>query len=403
MIALQKKQEIFMNNTAGIRGRKLIVAVSYITIGILGCYLSFYQYILLNISQLFLLDAAMVGLLIAMHSIGISLPPIFLGPLCAKIGKKRLLGISYAMMIGGAVFAGFVQNFAGFIICVLVIGAGFSVTEGTLSAVLSDEYPDESTRHINFSQVAFSAGAMAGPFIAQGLIGTGVYFKDLFFYAAAVFLVLAVLFAFTRHQNDRGLEPLEKGPFYAVRFLSSRIFLLLALSIFIYVGLENTISSFSDSYFELQLGIPALSAVALSLFWGAMIPSRFLAGLLKTDRKKLFIRLSILAIAAVAATMAVPDPTAKIILFAVCGFGCGPLWPLLMDSVAQKTKGSTGPALNMMMAFSGFGGAAVPFIAGLVVLGFGVEAAAYYLSAVLGIAMLALFILSYKKESQKTP
>jgi fucose permease len=384
-------------------GKKLIVTVSYLTIGMLGVYLSFYQYILLGASQLFLLDAAMVGLLIAVHSIGISLPPLFMGPLCAKIGKKRLLMISYSLIILGTFLAGIAGNFAGFIACILLIGAGFSVTEGTLSAVLSDEYPDESTRHLNFSQVAFSAGAMAGPFAAQGLISSGVFFKDLFFYISAVFLILGIIFSLTRHQNDRGLEMPCEGPLFAVSFLRSRVFLLLALSIFLYVGMENTVSSFSDSYFELQLGVPALSAVALSLFWGAMIPSRFLAGVLKTDRKKLFTGLSILAVSAAAAAMLVPGHTAKVILFAVCGFGCGPLWPLLMDSVAQKKRGSTGPALNMMMAFSGFGGAVVPFLAGFLVLGFKIEAAAYFLSAALGAVMLTLFLFTLKKGVKKAP
>jgi fucose permease len=390
-----------MKKETGAGGRKMIISVSYLTIGILGVYLSFYQYILLSISELFLLNAAMVGLLIAMHSVGISLPPLFLGPLCGKIGKKKLLLISYSLMIAGAFLAGWAQSFAGFVVCVLMIGAGFSVTEGTLSAVLSDEFPDESTRHLNFSQVAFSIGAMAGPFIAQALIGKGVYFKDLFFYMAAAFLVLGILFSFTRHENDKGETGAGEGALFAVRFLRTRVLLLLALAIFIYVGIENTVSSFADSYFELQLGAPALSAAALSLFWGAMIPSRFLAGVLKTERKKIFISLSVLAAAAAAAAMIVPDYTAKIVLFAVCGFGCGPLWPLLMDSVAQIKRGSTGPALNIMMAFSGFGGAAVPFVAGLLVLGIGVESAAYYLSAALAALMLALYLASHKKGANQ--
>ena len=378
-------------------GRKMIIFVSYLTMGILGAYLSFYQYILLSISDLFILNAAMVGLLIAFHSIGISIPPIFLGPLCSRIGKKKLLLLSYALMVAGALLAGVMQDFWGFVIGVLMIGAGFSVTEGTLSAVLSDEFPDESTRHLNFSQVAFSIGAMAGPFIAQALISGGVYFKDMFFYIGVIFLALGALFALTRHKNDKGDRPAGKGSLFAVRFLRDRVLLLLALSIFIYVGMENTVSSFADSYFELQLGAPDLSAAALSLFWGAMIPSRFLAGVLKTDRKKMFAALTILAVTSAVAAMIVPVYSIKIILFAACGFGCGPLWPLLMDSVAQKERGATGPALNMMMAFSGLGGAAVPFIAGLFVLGMGMESAAYYLSALMGVLMLGLYLAARRK------
>lgn len=390
-----------MKDNVAHSGRKMIITVSYMTIGMLGAYLSIYQYTILGISQLFLLNAAMLGLMIGMQHVGISIPPLFMGPLCLKIGKKRLILISYALIILGTFLAGMTGSFIGFIVCVFIIGAGYSVTEATLSAVLSDEFPGDSTRHLNFSQVAFSVGAMAGPFIAQGLIESGVYFKDLYFYVSAVFLVLAVLFLFTRHQNDMGGQPAEKGAFFAIRFLRSRVFLLLALSIFLYVGIENTVSSFTDSYFEIDLGEPAMSATALSLFWGAMIPSRFLAGVLKTDRKKMFIFLAALVASASVAAMLVPDYTAKIILFAVCGFGCGPMWPLLMDSVAKRTKGSAGPAMNMMMSFSGFGGAALPVLAGLAVFGLGSESAAYYLSAAVAGAMLVLYLLSTREDRRR--
>ncbi len=389
-----------MKDTVSHSGRRMIITVAYMTIGMLGAYLSIYQYTILGISQLFLLNAAMLGLLIGMQHVGISIPPLFMGPLCCKIGKKRLILISYVLIILGTFLAGLTGSFVGFIICVFIIGAGYSVTEATLSAVLSDEFPDDSTRHLNFSQVAFSCGAMAGPFIAQGLIESGVYFKDLYFYVSAVFLVLAILFLFTRHQNDKGQQPISKGAFFAIKFLRNRIFLLLALCIFLYVGIENTVSSFTDSYFELDLGAPAMSAMALSLFWGAMIPSRFLAGVLKTDRKKMFVFLAVLVASTSVAAMLVPDYTVKIVLFAACGFGCGPLWPLLMDSVAKRSKGSAGPAMNMMMSFSGFGGAALPFLAGVAVLGLDTESAAYYLSAAVAVLMLFMYLATNRKGEQ---
>jgi len=378
------------------RHKILLIFISYATIAMLGIYITLYQYTILSISQLFLVDAAMMGLMIGMQHFGISVPPLFLCTLSGKIGKKKVVLISFALIILGTFLVGITDSFGAFIGSVFIIGAGFSVTEGTMSAVLADEYPEESTKHLNFSQVAFSGGALAGPLIAEGLINSGIYFKDLFFYVSVIFLILGVIFLFTKLQNDKGETPIETGNLFLFRFLSKKVFLLLALAIFLYVGIENTIANFADSYYELALGEPQLSALALSLFWGAMIPSRFLAGVLKVNLKKMFIALSSLVFVGAIAAMLVPNTTFKIVMFAVCGFGCGPLWPLIMDTVAKKNKGSSGPALNVMMAFSGLGGAALPFIAGVFV-NFGGQQIAYYICAVIAVFMVIMYVASLKK------
>ncbi len=374
----------------------LIIGITYTTIAMLGIYITLYQYTILSVSQLFSADAAMMGLMIGMQHFGISIPPLFLGTLSGRIGKKNILMISILLITIGTFLVGLTNSFGAFVGSIFIVGAGFSVTEGTMSAVLTDEYPKETTKHLNFSQVAFSGGAFAGPLIAEGLIDSGVYFKDLYFYVSAVFLVLGVIFYFTKQQNDKGETSVEAANFNVIRFLRNKVFLLLALGIFLYVGIENTIAYFSDSYYELILGKPHLSALALSLFWGAMIPSRFLAGIIKVNLKKMFVVLSSLIFAGTIAAMLIPNITVKIILFAVCGFGCGPLWPLMMDMVAKKNRGAAGPALNVMMTFTGLGGATLPFISGIFV-NFSNQQTAYYICAVAAVLMAIMYVSSLKK------
>jgi fucose permease len=209
-----------------------------------------------------------------------------------------------------------------------------------------------------------------------------------------MFLALYGLFMITKHTNDKG-EPLKSGCFKLSGFFKNRAFLLLAVGIMLYVGVENTIANFTDSYFEVAMEAPALSATALSLFWGAMIPSRFLAGILKIEPKKIFAVLSTLVFSSAVAAMLIEDQTVKVIMFALCGFGCGPLWPLMMDAAAKKNRGASGPALNIMMAFSGFGGAAMPLMCGVLV-GFAGQASAYYASAAAALVMLFTYLASLK-------
>ena len=364
----------------------------------LGVYITIYQFTILSVAQSFAVDAVVMGIMIGMQYLGMSVPPLFIGVFSGKYGKKKLLLISYGLMILGALLVGLTHSIAAFLASVFIIGAGFSVTEATTSAVLSDEFPEASRRHLNFSQVGFSIGALAGPLIAQTLIGRGVYYMHLYLYCGAMFLLLALLFVFTRHHNDKGAAPVQHAN--PLRLLGSRVFLFLALGICVYVGLETIIANYTDSYYELVLSKPAFSALALSLFWGAMMPSRLIAGIIKTDMKKIFVSLSVLLFASVIAAMLVPSLTAKLVCFAFAGFACGPLWPLMMDAAAQRSKGSSGLALGVMMAFSGLGGALLPFATGAVV-NVSDPSAAYTVGAVAVIFMLAMYFLSLKAGSKE--
>jgi fucose permease len=375
--------------------KKLIIFTSYLTIAMLGIYISMYQYTVLSISQLFMIDAALMGLLIGVQHFGMAVPPLVLGVLCAKIGKKKVVLLAYLLLVLGTAMAGMMNEYISFIFSVFVIGSGFAVLEATLSAVLADEFPGESTRHLNFSQVAFSIGALAGPAIAKALIQAGVYFKDLYYYCAVVFLVLGIGFLFTRHQHDCTDVQTSSVKGHYKAFFKNRVIVFLAISIFLYVGIENTVANYTDSYFELMLSSPGLSATALSLFWGAMIPSRFLAGILKIDKRKMFVTLTVLICVSALGAMLIPETTVKVIMFTVCGFCCGPIWPMLMDTVAQKNAGASGPSMNIMATFSSLGGAVLPFAAGYAV-NVSNQTAAYYISAVAAVVMLWTFSRAVK-------
>ncbi|MBT3318510.1 MAG: MFS transporter [Clostridia bacterium] len=391
---MHESLETSSNGTA--KNKVLVIAVSYVTLLMLGIYLSFFQYTVLSVTQIFALNSVMLGLLIAMQSIGMAISPFSLGVLSGKIGKKKTVLISYALMIGGMVLAGSSRNIVLYMVSILIVGAGYAVNEATLSAVLADEYHSKSTRHINFSQVCFSLGAFGGPLIAQALVSKGVYFQDLYFYIAMVFLALAVLFFFTQHYNDHtNTEKLKS--FSVLGKLKNRVLLLLIVGIFLYVGIETTVASFSDSYFELSLGLPELSATALSLYWLSMVPSRFLAGVLMKNTKSIFVFLASLMIVSIVIAMLAPNTTVKLVMFALCGFGCGPIWPLIVDRIAKKSKGYTSPMLNITFAFCGGGAALLPFIAGLLVES-STQSAAYYLCAISGVLMLAAYLLAIKTK-----
>ncbi len=377
--------------------KHILIYVSYMTIAMLGAYVTIYQYTVLNFTQLFEFNAVMMGVLIGIQYFGMAMPPLFLGLLSAKIGKKKVLLLAYSFLILGTLLVGLSHSFVFFMGAVFVIGAGFSVTEATFSAVLMDEFEGQSTKHLNFSQVAFSVGALAGPVIAQTLIGIGIYFKSIYLFASVVFFILAVAFLFTKHYNDKPERKSAQNGSELLAFFKNKFFLMLGFSVFLYVGIENTFANFADSYFELYLGKPEVSAYALALFWGAMIPSRFIAGAVRLNTKKMFALCAAIIFASSISAIMIPDITLKAAMFALCGFGCGPLFPLLLDSAAKVYKGPRGLCMNIMLSFSSMGGAALPLLSGVFVSATN-QAAAYFLCA----ATVLLFSYIYLRAIKAT-
>lgn len=379
--------------------KKLIVFTAYATFGILGIYFTTFQYTILNITRFFLPDITMMGVLISVQGLGMCISPLILGALSEKVGKRKVVLISYLLIIAGTLAAGTTSYLAFFIAAVFLTGAGFSVMEATLCSVLADEFPKIAVRHLNFSQVVFSLGALAGPVIAEILINSGVFFKDLYSFCAVAFMLMGVAFFFTKQENDTVRKEKSAAP-SIISLLKSKVFLLLMVCIFIYVGMESTVANFSGSYFELILEAPELSAAALSLFWGAMIPSRFLAGILKIDTKKIFIISGCIVFAAVIGAILLPWNTVKIVMFAMCGFGCGPLWPLLMNKAAKKSAGSSSLAMNVMMMSGSTGGMLFPLFSGMLA-NLTSQVEVYYLCAFAAVIMLLIYLRAAKEDNIK--
>lgn len=379
-----------------------LIGVSYALIAMLGIYISVYQLTILSISQYFRLATVSMGFLIGIQHFGMVVPPLILGVLCAKIGKRKVITTALALIIVGTSIAAWSHKMWLFGIAVFFIGAGFSVSEATLSALMADEYPNESKRHLGFSQAAFSIGALIGPFIAQWLIRTGLYFKDLFLVCAFMFSLLLAAFLFVRNQHDKGELTSRTNRNYFKDFYGSKPLMLIGAAIFLYVGVENTIANYADSFFELALELPEYSALALGLFWGAMIPSRILFGILKVNEKMSFIVLSSILFLSLIGLVLSNNPTIETTLFAACGFFCGPLWPMLMGKAAKENVGSAGPAMNIMMSFSAMGGAVLPFLAGFAITDQRIELA-YVICMVATLTMVVTYsVFSNKDVLKKT-
>jgi putative MFS transporter len=347
---------------------KLIIPSADLAIGICGVYLGTYQISLLQITQNFHLDTVMMGVLVAIQYVGLCLPPLFLGTLSEKIGKKGVVTISLPLMILGVLLISLTNNLGLFIAGILLCGAGYSVAEATLTATLGVEFKEKSAFHLGMSQAFFSIGAVLAPFWCEALFSAGFTYHHAFGIVGIALIVTYILFLFTRHENDiRGAA--QSGIGSALRFFTKKAFLLIAVAMFMAIGIEETVAFYADSYLELTLGVPQFSALALSLFWAGMIPPRIFLGFIKLPHKTLFTICGLGITASALGIIFIPILPVRLVLFALLGVFNGPTWPIIMDITAKKYPGNAGAVTNIMMSLGCLGGAITPLIAGALVVG----------------------------------
>ncbi|MGI6778618.1 MAG: MFS transporter [Acetivibrionales bacterium] len=376
--------------------KRLLIVVTYTAMFMLGLYLSMYQITLLNISEEYSIDSVIRGSLVAVQFIGICIPPLFIAWLAGKTGKKNVLMFSMTILVAGLLSVYLTNNLLCFIISIFFIGGGFSVTEATLSAAISDEFPQNAQKHISFSQAMFSIGAFISPLVSEFLLNRGIRWKSLFLLCGVFFALLLVMLTFIKIEKSV-IEYNASGSKDILGIIREKNFIFLALTIFVYIGIEEIIGFFTDSYFNISVGAPGLGAVALSLYWAAMIPSRLITGIVKMSHKKFIAICSIGITISLVAAMLIPVNAVKLVLFAFSGLFCGPVWGLIMTSVAQQNSWNSAASMNFLVSVSGLGGAVFPFTAGILI-SFSGEYSAYFLAAVAGILMLIAFGASQKKQ-----
>lgn len=352
-----------------------------------------------QIAEYYLMNPVDTGIVIGIQYSGILLAPLFIGTLSGRFGNRKILILSYALLVCGA-FAVYVSNrLPVFYIAIFTIGAGFSILEATTTALLASEFKLQSKWHIGISQAAFCAGAIIGPFIATAIFQLGFSFKEGFLFTGLAFFVSGIAFITTKTRKESGAFEKNQPIYAAFRNLKSPVFLMLAAMLFAYVGIEEIIAFYADSYFKLVLGDVHVGAFAVSVYWGMMIPSRLAFGFLRVKNKTILAASAIMIALSLVGAMAVSNIMVKLLFLGIAGLASGPIWPLLMFMAAERFPALPGPTLNIMMSAGGFGGAAMPFIAGLLA-NFTNYSFAYYFAAMA--AIFIFFAALGKKENRVT-
>lgn len=353
------------------RLRRQLIVISMLVF-FLGFEAGGFQLVVLYMANEFKLSSAEMGNIISIQFLAMVVMPLIFGRLADDYGKKPISILSCMLLIIGSLVASLAGNAIIFAAAVFIIGTGYSVCEGISMAAVSDACPEKSAGYLNIVQAFFSIGAIISPiavdfaitnFKADWRIVFNVIGVAYSFLIIILFRTEYLVKVFESTETDTKLTPVRDKFSYLSIMNLSMIGLFGAM--FIYVGLENGIGYYLNSFMT-EVSVPKLAAYCISLFWLSMVISRLIFGFINFR-----IQIVIPACFMIAAgLLLILSGSAHIIIqFLTCsliGFVFGPIWPSLISLATKSNPKYSATISSIMYVSGGLGGTVFASFAGWV-------------------------------------
>ncbi len=308
--------------------------------------------------------ATQAGILISVYALGSLCSVLLSSSLADRIGKRRVIAAALSVMAAGLLIVPASSAFAPILIGLFLFGFGFAPSEGMGSALLGDENPEKAAAWMNISQAGFGVGAILGPLIAIAWLNTGNSWRGPFLLGSL--LALSLLLMVIVSGKDRMAPPVSSAGHSMNMFelLKDKRFVFLVIMMFLYLGYESVAPAYIKRYFVDSGSGESLASLMISLFWGSMIIGRLLGSFLAGREMQSIRGYTVFTFLGILLLILGKTPLLRIIAVVLFGFGCGPVWPMLITLAARLFPKRSGAAVGMMMLASMAGFAVFPFLIG---------------------------------------
>ncbi|WP_348262252.1 MFS transporter [Telmatobacter sp. DSM 110680] len=245
----------------------------------------------------------------------------------------------------------------------LLLGISVGVPMSAVTLFIGRNFPERCAPLLTFLNFSWSIGALAAPLIAARILMHYDY--------RATYIVFSIASAVAAVACGVMLRDLPQAKPETPEALSSgtsfNLVAVFAFAAFLQVGIENTVAAWLPTYALRMAGSGVVfAAISSSFYWAGFLSSRGISSLLLLRVSSITVfRISVtLGIAAALFLEVAPSvPTRNLAMF-LLGAALAPTYPLVLAgffAATQRTADS-----RWILFTAGFGGSAVPWLAGLV-------------------------------------
>ncbi len=323
------------------------------------------------------------------------------GALVQRIGYRLTLIIGLVLMAAGMALLVSGPWLLGMIaVCVLGVGHGITTPAGNLRT--AEVNPHGSASALNLINAVWGIGAVSSPFLVA--IAQRAHQTPVFLYGtASALLILLLAFAFARFQPDtRARAKHLSTPGHSV--WSHPLLPVICVLFFVYVGSETSFGGWLTLYSSrMGTGQHSFWAMPASFFWGALLVGRLLAPLaLKFHKETAIARIGLaLALTGGLAIVAAHSMGLLIPGAVLAGLGLASIFPISVSLFPRWFAESTTTASSPVFASGNIGGAALPWLVGVVSTHTGSLRSGFIVPLV-GVAAMLTFYVAHGISGQQT-
>jgi fucose permease len=317
-------------------------------------------------SKTWALEDSQAGYLFTAQFFGSILGVLLSSKAIASVGLLNSLTAGFAAICASIAVLGFVP-FAPGVLCIIVYGVGLGLTIPATNLLIAELNPTRRAESLNILNLLWGIGALVSPPLLGPLAlhqGIQLPLLGLAFLFGGVSLTLYLLSPDTLKIDQRDeIPPREMSGLW-----SNAALILIAVSAFLYVGLENAISGWLSSYGLRTGGAERFWSFVPSIFWATILLGRAAAPALlrRCSPIKLILVGVIIALLGTIVLLSWRSMTGLIVGAGLAGLGCAPIFPTTIAILSETFGRFASRLASIVFGLAALGGAIIPWLVGVI-------------------------------------
>lgn len=323
------------------------------------------------------------------------------GPLCDRIGHKKVLITSLIILALG--FVAFTTSHSLWLVLGLTFfaGLGHGAVDLTTNLLVARVFQEKNVTVLNLLHFFFGLGAFSGPALislALKLTGSGLI---VLWISAGAMVVIAILYSMISGLPPVKVQAPESKP--AGNVYRSSLVWIFGLLLLLHVGVENGLGGWITTYTQSSLGVVIETGALLSAgFWGFLTIGRLAGaaiGIKLSPQKILIICLSLSVAGGLLFTTGNGNLILTVASILLIGFSMGSVYPTVIAIITSRYPDNPGKAASVCAAMGSVGGVSIPWIQGYVMENQSPLASTRFVAVIM---LIMLFIVFYLSRMLKT-
>jgi MFS transporter, FHS family, L-fucose permease len=331
-------------------------------------------------------------------------------------GEKKVMLVSFAVALGGALFFALIPVYRVCIVSLFLIGGSMAALQVAINPLLRVAGGEEHFAfNAAFAQLIFGSASFISPqlysyvvthlgrvekeenallVVLRRLSPRGLPWVSMYWIFSAVIITMLVGLLASNFPQVNRTEAEQAGAvsMYA-DLLKKPTVLLFFTSVFMYVGSEQGTADWMSQFLAQYHGYDphSIGATTIAWFWGMLTAGCGLGMLLLKlfDSRKVLLGFSLGALASLTVALFGAGPASKL-AFPITGFCASVMWPIIISLGLNSVGEYHGPLAGILCAGI-MGGAIVPLIIGRIGDAFGLRTGMMFLYLTFGWVLCVSF------------